>query len=244
MRVIFLHVDRTGGMALRELLAAQFHQHDIRPVPHDTRANVRISNYPIDPCPYLIAQNQRFVDEGHDLVMGHWDYDIVHRIADRRTLITVLRDPAERAASLWRFIRKERGMYGELSDQASQMGMMPFLLKHRSLWADVMVRQMAGVRWTRPNERTGAAHIAQALRNLQAMDYVGVTERLGEFASWLCEEEGWSGQIDHINETTGDTINDWDRETLYKETPGDYGLYRLARRRCEHDLHLHPAPLQ
>ena len=236
MTFVFLHVDRTGGMAVRELLARQFRTQDIRPVPHDSRASVRIDAYPIDRNSDLVAQNRSYVHQGHALVMGHWDWGVVERIPGPVKLLTILRDPVERAVSLWRFVKQERGMYCRMSQRADEMGCIEWLAGHPDLWANVMTQQLAGTRWSQKG-RLNEADVEIAVDRLLRIEYVGVTEYLTGYMDVVCAAEGWHGRPRQINGTKRKATEPnevW--ELVYEKSQKDVWLYNLARRRCARAL--------
>lgn len=228
--VVFLHIDRTGGMSLREALAKNFQVEQICPVPHHPQTLMQPTTYPVDLNADLNAQNKNYRhSKKHQLVMGHWDAGILDKIPGEKTILTVLRNPADRAASLWRYIAKEP-MYKRLGKEARQLGMVDFLYKYRSLWADSMADQLAGSRWS-----GYPAVYEQAVKNLDLFDFVGVTEYLGHFTNILADGLGMSLTIEHINGTAPKhalhPMNLY--EMVQKESAKDVHLYKLAKERCE-----------
>lgn len=228
MTVVFLHIDRTGGMALRESLAAQFDYEAIRPVPHHRGTRLQPTSYPLDTQADLEWQNQHYEhDERHELVMGHWDAGILDKIPGEKTVISVLRNPAERAASLWRYICAEP-MYGQLGVEARQLGMVDFLYKYRVLWVNAMSTQLAGTRWS--------ANGGAALDAIERIDYVGVTEYLDKFGEKLGAGLGFDLAIDKLNGTKGAAIPAEVYDMVVNEAPHDIYLYKIAKDRCDHAI--------
>lgn len=238
---IFLHIDRTGGMAVRNLLASQFEESSIQPVPHDIRASVSTACYPIDPHSNLNHQNQRFQFQGHQLVMGHWDWGIVDRIPGAKTVMTILRNPAERAISLWRYVCQEESLYGGLSIQARKLGCLGWLTRHEALWANVMVKQLVGVRWSQPREVT-SSDVEIACERIRTIGYAGVTERLNEFVQHMIERQGWQGDLLHINATLHQTksVSRDIQELVYEKAKCDVECYKIAQYECERILQSRP----
>lgn len=240
MTFVFLHVDRTGGMSVRDWLARRFDYRAIRPVPHHSQGTVQPVSYPLDFNADLRAQNQQFVhNDMWKLVMGHWDAGILERIPGPVQVLTVLRHPAERAASLWRYICQEP-MYGGMGVEARVLGMTDFLLMHQELWVHAMTWQLAGARWSN-NKKV----YQQALKNVQEFDFVGVTEMLDVFlpslqpylpseqdAPLVVPTEG----VRRLNGTTGDEVTVEFRKMVAEVSPLDVRLYNLAKARCEHAI--------
>jgi hypothetical protein len=243
---VFLHIDKTGGMALRDLLAAQFPRDAIRPVPHSTKVSYQPTAYPIDPNDDLIYHNRTFrMDYNHRLVMGHYDYDIIEHITGDVVIITVLRDPMERAASLWRYICRETRAYPQLSVIAKQMGPVDFLDRYRVVWSNVMAQQLAGDRWSRGHGKraNGALMENDAIRNLSKFEgyggrrhHVGITEQLSAFTTNLCSKYNWHGELQTVNATDRTPIDPQLHDLVALHSPHDVALYNIAKERCYREI--------
>ncbi len=86
--VCFLHIPKTGGTSIHEAVT-------------NGVLGIRV-------CPIRTSTNQGDLSQlsGHDLVSGHFDMHVAMYLKKRRfTLVTQLRRPIERLASLYNFLR-------------------------------------------------------------------------------------------------------------------------------------------
>lgn len=201
--LVFLHIDKTGGTSLYDMLASHFTKPEIMPVPrHPERGKAA---YPVAD-PDLHAANRLFsqrIRAAHRLVMGHYDWGVVQYIPNP-FVITVLRDPVERFASLYRYICQRPKQYGVLSRQARKMGAAWFAHHHTHLYAEAMTRQLAGARWT-ANAPADEAMYQTALQNLRRCDVVMTTANLNASAGALALRLGWQPAELPVTNTTEPT---------------------------------------
>jgi hypothetical protein len=87
----FLHFEKCGGVALTRWLTQQFHPRQINADPHR------------DLAPHLYARLENFAS--YPLVWGHYDLALLTRDDPARRIISLLRDPCDRLASLYYFWR-------------------------------------------------------------------------------------------------------------------------------------------
>jgi len=180
--VLFMHIPRTGGTALREAIATNYRQsevaylypeapgmpvHDLSQLPLIQRANLR--------C-----------------VMGHFRFGIDHCLPGRCDYVTLMRDPVERVLSQY-FFRVEN-LPGVLSD-AGRLLSLPEVLERRLTpeFDNYMVRYFAGVSDDDyPAGTLDEGVYKRALHNLRTrFRFVGLLEELADSYSTMARLFGW-----------------------------------------------------
>ena len=100
--LVFLHVPKTAGTSMIELLSRNFAAEEVLRV-RDTHRSVADLAGEIDQA---IADGKRFI-------CGHFPYAAVSHLGDEIDVVTMLRDPVGRIASLYKFWRgREPGTAG------------------------------------------------------------------------------------------------------------------------------------
>lgn len=232
LKILFVHIDKTGGMSLREFLAQQYKRDEIFPVAHDPRAAYKPVHYRTVPRD-LRDSNRKdvmYIQPHHKLVMGHLDCGQVLRHFKPDLMITVLRDPAERAASLYAYICEQTHLYPALSNQAAVLTFEQFLVRMEWLYANHMTRQLAGVRWS---QALGSIDmVAEARLNLDR-SLVGITGKLDVMVDYLRDRFGMVGELDHVNRTsTRPAISDEARQIVAERSALDVEIYEYAKERA------------
>jgi hypothetical protein len=90
--LFFLHLPKTAGTSLRELLSCRF-------APTDILAFLRSDSRE------LLSRKLASVGR-HRFVHGHMPYALVDRFERRPFVLTVLRDPVDRAVSAFHYMRR------------------------------------------------------------------------------------------------------------------------------------------
>ena len=227
-----MHVPRTGGTAFGRVLSNRF------------AAGDSIAIYYGDPPSEDQLSRYRYIS-------GHVSMSFPARLRRRPYIVTVLRDPIERALSVYWLYRRFRprddstiqlwdqdpGAYdrrretirlarqcslGELIDRAPQLA--------REHLGDRQTRMLAG------SKPLGRASLQQATAGLDRCDFVGLTNCLVESATWLARRLGWAelGPLPHEGVYPGGpTAHDVPSETLdklHRLTALDSKLYRQGER--------------
>lgn len=107
--VFLVHVMRTGGTSLREMLWAEFDQSEIYPNQTDIDGNT--GRYPElqDAADYLASHQTPL------LINGHYPYTLRDALPVETKVITVLRDPIDRSVSMMRRARRRVPRFANLS---------------------------------------------------------------------------------------------------------------------------------
>jgi hypothetical protein len=243
--LFFLHIPRTAGYALRCWLDNQFAASRIWWIDH------------IDPLRGVPASLAPF-----DMVGGHACYRFVSRFTRTPRVITFLRDPLDRALSVFYFFRQLG------ADQLMAQGVAPGVLRALDLsladflvshpreaqihlgWSQTLMLSRDGV-W-RGQLLDGADapsqnDLAAARANLARCEFVGLTERMDESLGLVRDGLGWSaaGPIEKVNWTerrpARDDLDARTRQLLEEVTAPDRELYRFAVELFEQRLRRRPS---
>lgn len=184
MTLVVMHIPRTGGTTLSEILYHHYPKDKSfivgDDIPGDRKRLERMSG----------AQKRAL-----PMVFGHLCWGWHEALPQEVQLVTVLRDPAVRVISLYSYIKRSHNHYLHkyANNPNYQMGM--FLEKGVSRTMDNgMVRQLCGDdRFLRgpfqdmqiPYGKVQRAHLERAKENLTKCAVVGVLERLDDFVRRL-----------------------------------------------------------
>lgn len=189
--LLLLHIRKTAGSALRDLIVNRFDQQRCLLQAHAKAvANEDLNQY--------------------DFVTGHIGVGHVRRFLERPLVATVLREPVDRALSTFYFFRENdaaffRQLEIDLTPEdfaervrfttlANEMSCADFLAAHPDLarrhMADVHIRSLLDGPVVDP---IGERHLAEAKATLTACDVVGLTERLDDTIACLEHTCGWEG---------------------------------------------------
>ena len=220
--IYFVHIPRTGGTTLKELISRQF---------------------PADRC--LLAGSRRRFAEVMDalsdadkrrllFVSAHWDTSVTRLLGRAPQFVTMLREPAERLRSHWEIIRRmpEHRLHAEV------MAGMSFLtwLDHAAggaLERDRMTRQIAGVMdgdaATAPQ---GEGLVELACERLEEFRFFGIREAYEDSLRLLAATFDWPdfGEAPRLNAAEGRVLAPAEREAARERNPLDVAFYRHARR--------------
>lgn len=232
----FIHVPKTGGLSLRNLLARYYGPSAI--------------------CGVREAREMAFLGEAasrYRLFLGHFLAAQAEnlRIPGLRTF-TLLRDPAERLVSHFHYWsrpehRPSAGFPGEERAMLAREGVGRFIadpaLELRRNFAEAVTRQfgfgperIAGVGpYPRLSAEKSHEVLGQALTRLAAVDVVGLYERYRESLQLLAYAMGWPA-IRHVpwmnarKEGVRAALSASDRESLLASEPCDVTMYASAQR--------------
>ena len=180
-KVTFLHLEKTGGMAVTEVLTAQFH-----PLQIDADLRRAFPPHVLTPLPPFLLERVRRCA----LVWGHYDVPSIQRLGDGRFTFTLLREPKARILSLYRYWR------GQASLDLGWNGMNQPVLAAQSLslaaflatddpWIldyidNFYVRRLTGQYCSfggrDPLRAAPEEWLARALQTLESFDFVGLSE--------------------------------------------------------------------
>jgi len=244
--LFFLHVPKTAGTSLRELLSTRFARTDILAFNRNDSPQVR-------------SEKLANLDQ-YKFIHGHEPYALIDSFRSRPFVATILRNPLERALSVFHYMRLqaagisrafEKGQvssaraYDYAASARLQLGE---FLHHEPLAAS---RHLGNIQtWllatTALNARfeyrddynvsVSQSDLSRAKEHLASCDVVGLTERIREsvdLLSWSWQVRPF-GEISTANRSNGrEALSSLDRstvETLMEFTSRDQELYNFA---CE-----------
>ena len=217
-RFFFVHIQKTGGTALKRRLRNQFGAglYPTRGVDGDDMWELLMS------VPRL---RERLAARGDEIeaIAGHFPLRAVESIDGQFTTLTVLREPVERMVSSLRGISGGRadldevyeGLHGLASNNMTKM----LALTPAELKATIF----SGFEVDRD-------HLERAKEALAAMDAVGFQEQLEDFCGVLSARFGWDlGEPVVLN--TGPEVRAPEtlRERIAEDNRLDLELYEFAR---------------
>lgn len=187
-RVIFLHIPKTAGMALRAAFAKQVDPSVILPVPDDFRPTE--VGYPVRPDTASMGYQITITDAdvvGYELVMGHYDWRLVERLSDDWQVVTMLRHPVRQLVSLYNFYRAtpkaDRDGSHEVCNRLSFREWLD--TEHCHLRLNQACQVLSG-------QRHGVfVDYEKAERNLERCAVVGIVDDMSASIDLINEATGW-----------------------------------------------------
>jgi Protein of unknown function (DUF1232) len=180
-KVTFLHLEKTGGMAVTEVLAAQFH-----PLQIDADPRRAFPPHVLTPLPPFLLERVRRCA----LVWGHYDVPSIRRLGDGRFTFTLLREPKARILSLYLYWRGQAALdlgWNGMNQPvlaAQSLSLAEFLATNDPWILDYIdnfyVRRLTGQYCSfgrrDPLRAAPEEWLAQALLALEGFDFVGLSE--------------------------------------------------------------------
>lgn len=247
--VAFLHIEKTAGSSLVNLLTDLFHPFQIDPDPQRTAAPHVVEPFADRPA----AEIRR-----HPLIFGHYDLPSLRRLDPSRLIVTMLRDPASRILSsyyYWRSVHPDfvANTTGETTLRIAHRSTLLEFLHHpdpllRNYLDNLYVRRLTGLYASQTGdalEQAPEAALQTALDGLLGLDFVGITERLSHSVTALAARLGFTPpdelsstnitETNHLNGARGtfrhvprETLTDAHRERLAHLTRLDRIVYDTA----------------
>lgn len=236
--LLFLHVHKTGGSALTGVLGTRFAARDCAEL-----------YFPPEPD---LSDLDRF-----RYVSGHLNAPFIERFAHPPFVLTVLRDPIDRALSSYSYTHSFPADHqfppvvriGHRPD-AGEIGREWWRLTHQHEIGEVIsrapevAREYLGNRQARAlgTGRTGDERLSTALEGLDRCDFVGLTEKLEESVDLLTRRLEWESlrPLPRANVTgqrlRRDQVPPETMEALSRLTEIDREVYRRGVERYERQL--------
>jgi hypothetical protein len=229
--LVFVHIPKTAGISLREVLLERY----------DEARRFRIL-HPADDLAKLAALTQE--QRGRlDLIEGHMYYGVHQLIGRECRYMTMLRDPVERVLSCYSYVREND--WHHLYDRIARGGMSLADCLRDSVSIELdnhMVRTLAGQQYIHlPFGHVAPAMLEEAKSNLSTFAAVGLCEEFDQSLALFARTFGWRGAKPRLSNATRGRVR---REELDDQTVAlveshnalDRELYAHARslfaRRC------------
>ncbi len=186
--IIFIHLQKTGGLTLQSLLERCFSKDRICPI-HDNHLHL-----------LSIAELGRY-----DLISGHFDFVSVDFIPRKRVkTVAIFRNPQARLISLYRFFRSHppRDEFSDsmLVSMANRLSAEDFFEHPEvratadlfNLYLLVFARSFAEVHisWPPVENKIRQEELDLAKQRVRALDGIGITERFDESADLIFKSLG------------------------------------------------------
>lgn len=216
-KVTFLHLEKTAGMAVTEVLTRQFH-----PLQIDADLRRTFPPHVLTPLPpFLLDRVRRCA-----LVWGHYDVPSIRRLGDDRFTFTMLREPRARILSLYYYWRGQasldlgwKGMNQPVL-AAQRLSLAEFLNTDDPMISDYIdnfyVRRLTG-QYRSGNDIDPLADApemwkATALQALDRFDFVGLTEDTQGAMAKLGAKLGFPvpTRVPRVNVTQGEREDAYD----------------------------------
>ncbi len=221
-QLFFLHIPKTGGLTLRGILSRYFTRGQVCPA-NGLGSLLKISDAEI-------AQYSYF--------RGHIPYNATQLMPRTPLVITFLRDPFERTLSNYAYLRSREDL--RLHPVAAQNNLIGYLRNPRAAYNQTdMMTYFIGANFPIRGLPNRDKHLDLAMRRLESMPFVGITERYDESVQLLAHVLGIL-PIEHIEKRNVSPerlrISDLSAEeyALIDEiTQNDQRLYAYARQLFE-----------
>ncbi|UUY09841.1 sulfotransferase family protein [Pseudomonas sp. J452] len=224
---IFLHIPKTAGVAVREILSAKHHKNEVVHVEDPNRFILDID-----------AQNTT------KLIHGHFDISFIERrpcIGDK--VFTFLRDPFERSISEYFFVKKGSYDFSSLPPEQADV-----IKRIQSLSLDeYLLSQERGIRGRVQNNQLfflsgdvfNASHSLEqryemACQNLDKFHYIGIVEDMEKSLQLLAYKTNSAPQNPVIRNSTQRTNYDVAQATkneFLNRNKFEYMIYEYARQK-------------
>jgi Galactose-3-O-sulfotransferase len=186
--VIFLHIGKTAGMTMRQILRRQFRRSQIMVIRSPARVPRRLLREETLEYFASLPVEQRARPR---LIMGHTIFGLHEFVPRPCVYITLLRDPFRLAVSQYNFVRRTPGHW--LHGSALRMSLREYVESGVALEMDnSQTRALSGDVSTEFGRCTRGM-LETAMRNIEDhFTVVGLTERFDETLVLLGEAFGWS----------------------------------------------------
>jgi Galactose-3-O-sulfotransferase len=222
--LIFLHLPKTGGSTLTTLLRWQYRS--LQPAEIARFITEERTFEEIDRLP--LEQRARI-----KLLVGHFAYGVHEFIPKPCSYITIVREPAQRVVSLYRYILSAPSHHLHKTLSSSSMSLEDYIGSgiHQFQTENALTRQLAG----RDEEGDLTAHDLEiAKRNLRSCRAVGLTEAFDESVTLFKRILAW-GTPFYFNRNVSrkgprsDEVAATTLELIRERNAFDVELYEVAR---------------
>lgn len=240
-KVAFLHIPKTGGSSLAQLLKdTETDQRVIYPgvADFEYKSDKDLEKwmhwlYFLDPSgnPDLTPERCSKIST----VIGHFGFEMIRFFGSSFVYVTVLRDPVPRVLSQLGHMKRQNNEHGSFEDIYHRH------LKMGNVFLDNLQTRFLSSSWKDlptligDTSEVDGACLERAFKALSMVDVVGVTERFSEILPLIEEKTGRKlGTVIYLNSGEYDATQSRDlcEEIRYRNSL-DMALYESALRRCD-----------
>lgn len=218
MTLIVLHIPKTGGTSLRRALTGP-------KVVALTAAN--IGRYYNENLPREMGKVEK---DSRNVVIGHFPYGVHKHLDGPYRYATVLRHPAERVFSDFRYT-KGVSKGGHAHNGAQFTTSLDRFLTAYWLGSNLMVRQLSGLGFAFKG-KVDDSHLELAMANLRTIEYVGLTRAMDDFYARIQKAYGFTAKLGVVNKGVGANVATMDRRVvaqILEHNQLDLVLYEVAK---------------
>ena len=236
--VIFLHIGKTAGTTMRQVLRRNFRSRDVMVI--------RVRARPREETLERFGELPEDVRARPRLIMGHTIFGLHEHVPRPSTYITILRKPSSLVVSQYRFVLRTPGHrhHEVVTEQA--IGFADYIRSGMSLEMDnSQTRAIAGDLST-PFGGCTDAMLERAKANLdESFSVAGLTERFEETLILLQKTFGWS-HLHYIRANVAPQgppieVTDEARDLIEEHNRLDNALYAYASERFEEAIRSYPS---
>ncbi len=231
-RYLFVHIQKTGGIALRERLINHFGARAVYP------ARGVDGEDPVELVLSVDHLRRRLAARGDEIrvVAGHFPLCTAELLDGEWTTLTLLREPVARTLSYLRHhrenVRADRARsLEEIYDDPSRFH--GFVENHMTRMLSLTPAEIAD-RAMLTRVRMGRERLERAKEALARVDAVGLQERFEAFCDELSARFGWQlGEPEVVNASAPTEVSDAFRARIAEENALDVELYEFAKELVE-----------
>jgi SAM-dependent methyltransferase len=237
--LIFLHIPKTGGVTLDEILARQFAWDDIYPAPTPMRVvtTPEEGSFPAQHVDDLFQAHRNFnpinpkTGKKYRLLIGHWDFSLVDKFPDMLP-VTFLRDPVKRLISHYHQVKRQNDKWNTRYHEFQSMSLLDWAkdAEIQRNFGNVQTRYMAGCMWD-DKLLFGRELINRAMENLRKCAFVGMQERFDDSLLLLSYTFGWKPIVQYNSHNI--------TPTAFASTPVTPDEYNALSSLCNLDQELY-----
>jgi hypothetical protein len=194
--IAFLHIPKTAGTTLDSILAHRYSPNERYKIAM-RGITLMVPRFQLLPkrliSPSTLRNFKALLKDRHDLreIHGHFDMSLCKFLPSNAELITVLRDPVERAISHYYHYRSHRWIADAAHPLAMKSTLEEWVTARRLVEMDNgQTRRLAGETALRIGRVTSKT-LEKAKANLRKFKAVGLTERFEEFQVLLHRQFNW-----------------------------------------------------
>jgi hypothetical protein len=229
--VLFLHIPKAAGTTLDRIAERHYPASQRYRLGAHAQAGIEAFNN------LTSAERSRF-----RYLAGHFPFGVHEQVPGDWAYLTFLREPLDRVASFYYFVRNDPGHYlTQAMMPRHKTSLRAFLEESRVPMLDNgQTRQLAGDWGEIPFGECDESLLEKAKSNLDRIAVVGLSEFFIPSLLLAADRFGWTrlgyhAQNQTRNRPPKETLDDPTRETLQKLNTLDQELYAYAKQRFEQD---------